>query len=310
MEEIIKVSVSEDVILDGIEIKKDEPIVLIHQYEYYANPRLSQSKLKDLKQSPKHFWAKHIDSNKEPQKDTEAMTFGRAVHMYVFEHGKFFEDYIITQKFDKRTKEGKAQHAEFVEKNKGKRLISQEEKDMIFEIGSSIYKKNTSKILFGNNALIEHELYWTDEEFNIDCKAKLDFFIEPCDKFPNGLILDLKTTINASSEEFGRSIHKYGYDHQVAFYCKAVKQIYKTGGYPPFYFIAAEKTLPYECAFYEASEEVLMVGLKKNQALMQKYKECLRLGEWNGYPDEIQTIGMPAWAVRDYQDNMFDDLPF
>ncbi len=289
--------------------------------DYYVNPRLSQSKLKDLKQSPKHFWDKHIDPSREPQKDTEAMAFGRAVHMYVFEDKKFLETYIVAPKFDKRTKEGKAQHIEFIENNQDKELISIEEWKDAENIRCSIYRKNIGKILLTTPALIEHELYWNDIicildeneniiEFNIDCKAKLDYFVEPCEKFPNGLIVDLKTTINATSEEFGKSIYKFGYHNQVAFYCKAVKQIYKTENYPTFIFIAAEKNSPYECAFYSANEDVMIAGLKDNARLMGLYAECMQKGEWHGYEDQIVPIGMPAWAMREFQDNNFEDLPF
>jgi hypothetical protein len=36
---------------------------------YYDNPAMSQSKLKDLKRSPKHFWTKHLALDRVP--DTE-----------------------------------------------------------------------------------------------------------------------------------------------------------------------------------------------------------------------------------------------
>lgn len=266
---------------------------------YYDNPALSQSKLKDLNQSPKHFWIKHIADNCAPKIETDAMRFGRAVHMCLFEHQLFINNYIVKPDIDKRTKDGKLLFSEFIENSVGKIIISVEEMAAIKSIRDSVLSKKTARILL-NNGLAEHELYWVDTETEINCKAKLDYFIEPCSQFPNGLIIDLKTTVNAEPNDFAKSIYNFGYYHQVAFYCNAVKTIYKTPDYPTFIFIAAEKIPPFECSFLASDETMLNIGLKENHRLLNLYKHCMQTGKWYGYEDKVQIIGLPTWAINKF----------
>lgn len=266
--------------------------------DYFNNPAMSQSKLKDLKKSPKHFWAKHLSPNKIDQTPTEAMMFGTAVHTCLFEHAKFKTDYIIIPKFDKRTKDGKAGYNLFIDSHTNKNFIEESDYIAANQIRLAVLNKKTSSILFGKKGLTEHELYWTDEATGIDCKAKADYFIEPCSEFPNGIIIDLKTTINASVGEFTNSIYKFGYYNQMAHYCTAVKQIYKTADYPMFIFIPVEKEPPYECTFLMGDIDMLDAGLKENKRLLALYKQCLETNNWYGYEDRIQSIALPAWAAN------------
>lgn len=154
---------------------------------YYDNPAISQSKLKDLKRSPKHFWAKHVASDRTLDAETEAMRFGKAVHTCLFEHQLFINEYVVEPNVDKRTKDGKLAFAEFVANSAGKTIISGDDMIAVKRIRDAVLNKKTSRILL-NNGLPEHELYWVDADTGIGCKAKLDYLIEPCDEFPSGLI--------------------------------------------------------------------------------------------------------------------------
>lgn len=266
---------------------------------YFSNPAISQSKLKDLKQSPKHFWANHINPNLAPRIETEAMKFGKAVHSCLFENQYFQDTYKTAPNIDKRTKSGKVLHEEFLVNNANKIIISYDDMAAVKLIYDSILNKKTSKIIL-SNGLAEHELYWVDKDTNIECKAKLDYLIEPCAQFPNGLIIDLKTTTNAEPNEFAKSIYNFGYYNQQAFYCDAVKAIYKTDDYPPFIFIPVEKTAPFECSFLAGDETMLNIGLQENLKLLNLYKKCLESDNWFGYEDKVQTIGLPNWAINKF----------
>lgn len=264
--------------------------------DYFKNPAMSQSKLKDLKKSPKHFFVKHLAEDRKEPEPTDAMKFGTAVHMCLFEPTKFNSTYVIDIDVDKRTKEGKAALAEFIKNNAGKIILSGDELIKIKRIRNSILNKKVSKILFNNKGLAEHELYWKD--CGVNCKAKLDFFIEPCETFNNGLIVDLKTTINAEAKEFAKSVHNFGYHNQMAWYCKGVKEIYKTNGYPTFIFLPVEKIDPFECAFFAADQAMLKFGLQENEKLLNTYINCFESNNWFGYEDKVQEIGLPVWALN------------
>lgn len=269
---------------------------------YFDNLALSQSKLKELKKSPKHLWAKYLDPLREVEKVTDEMKFGKALHTYLLERKEFENNFVIAPKIDKRTKEGKAQYAELVINSVGKEIIDEVDYILIQKMVASFYSKKMSKIL-ECKGLFEHELYWQDAEFGIDCKAKIDFYIEPNNIFTNGLIIDVKTTQDATADVFMRSIDKYGYYNQAGFYCNAIKDIYKTADYPKFIIIAMEKEAPFEIGFYELDNMAVELGIEENKRLMRLYKECDSKGDWYGYPDELQSIGLPTWAINRLNNN-------
>lgn len=267
--------------------------------DYFDHPAMSQSKLKDLKKSPKHFWAKHIDPYAEPMIETDAMCFGSAVHACLFEHQKFITDYIVAPNVDKRTKEGKAIYAEFVANSAGKTIISADDIKVVKKIRDSVLNKKTSRVLL-NGGIAEHEIFWIDNETGVSCKGKLDYFIEPCKLYPNGVIIDLKTTLNAEQSEFAKTIYNFGYHNQMAFYCNGIKTIYKTEDYPSFIFLPVEKTAPYECGFFEGDRMMLELGLRENSRLLNLYKKCKESNKWYGYEDKVQTIELPSWVVNKF----------
>jgi exodeoxyribonuclease VIII len=269
----------------------------IKDAKYFSNPALSQSKLKELKKSPLHLWAKYIDPNRIEEESTEAMILGKATHCALFENELFSTAYCVAPVCDRRTSQGKATYSMFEAMNAGKTILKAEQYTIIQKMVNRIHQKNAVKLLL-NGGKAEHELYWADSEFGLDCKAKLDYLIEPCSEYPNGIIIDLKTTTSANANEFSKTIYNLGYYNQVAFYCEAVKQIYKTEDYPMFLFIAAEKTAPFECDFYICDEGTLDAGLQENRKLMKIYKECLTDNKWEGYSDSIKSIGMPHWGFN------------
>jgi hypothetical protein len=106
---------------------------------YFDNPAISQSKLKDLKRSPRHFWAKHVAADRVPDIETDAMRFGKAVHTCLFEHQLFINDYVVEPNVDKRTKDGKLAFAEFVANSVGKSIISADDMVAFKRIRDALY---------------------------------------------------------------------------------------------------------------------------------------------------------------------------
>jgi exodeoxyribonuclease VIII len=272
---------------------------------YFEKPGISQSMLKDFKKSPKYFHAKHIlklPELCEDKKDkniitkSNSLSFGSAMHASIFEPEKFADEYLQTE-IDNRTKAGKESIKSLLEANPNKKLIDLESCEIILKMQASILnKKMAAKIL--QQGFAERELYWQDYYTGIDCKAKLDYLIEPCSTFKNGLIVDLKTTTDASHDEFAKTCYQYGYYNQLAFYSTAVKTIYQTSNLPNFIFIVIEKTAPYDCAFYYGDEDMLYCGLQENNYLLQQYQQCLEKNKWSGYLDQINQLSMPSWAIN------------
>ncbi len=135
--------------------------------------------------------------------------------------------------------------------------------------------------------------YWRDPVTGIQCKCRPDFLMDNGETLTG--ILDVKSTLDASITGFSRSIGKYGYDLQAAFYVDGIKEL--TGLALPFYFLASEKNGPYEAAVYKASEAMIETGRKKYRAALELLQWCRTNGEYPGYQPfgDIEEINLAKW---------------
>lgn len=146
-------------------------------------------------------------------------------------------------------------------------------------------------LLTGVPGEAEKSVYWIDATTGVLCRCRPDWWRD------DNLIVDLKTTEDASPEGFARSIAKFRYDVQDAFYTDGVQQA--TGKRPKaFVFIAVEKKPPYGVGVYVLDAETKDLGRAQYQHDLRVYAECVRTGEWPGYGDKIQTINLPAWHAN------------
>ena len=146
------------------------------------------------------------------------------------------------------------------------------------------------------------------------------------------VVVDLKTTEDASLEGFGRSIASYRYDVQHPYYLDGLREAMRQGnvqapehgaaelsaywidketgvlcrcrpdfwrGEPKhFVFIAVEKKPPYGVGVYVLDSESVEIGRAQYRLDLQRYAECERTNVWPGYGDKIQTISVPAWHAN------------
>ena len=63
--------------------------------EYLSIEAVSNSSLKSLNASPRHFWACHVAPEKTPVKETDAMRVGRAIHTMFLEPAMFNAEFAI-----------------------------------------------------------------------------------------------------------------------------------------------------------------------------------------------------------------------
>lgn len=248
--------------------------------DYYANPAISNSKLSYLAKSPAHY--RHL--MEVGFKETEALEFGRAFHCAVLEPDKFLSSYVALPKFDRRTKEGKAGFESFIEANKGKCFIDQDDFDKILSMSKKLLSSPAvCELLEGE---YEQEFYWTDEETGLECKAKLDIYKK------KSHVADIKTTDCADPEIFHKSIFKYAYHRQGGMYLDAVKENI------PYYIIAIEKEAPFEFSILKLSEDVLEYGRREYKTLLERCAQCFLNGYWPGYESkyfDAYEIELPSY---------------
>lgn len=149
------------------------------------------------------------------------------------------------------------------------------------------------------------------------------------------MVVDLKTTDDASLEGFSKSIANWRYDVQHPYYLDGLREaIRQSGGVLPpeaiagaaelsaywidkatgvlcrcrpdfwrgepkhFIFIAVEKKPPYAVGVYVLDAESVDLGRAVYRADLQRYADCVKADEWPGYGDKIQTISVPGWHAN------------
>ena len=254
--------------------------------DYHAGEEISHSGIVKLLKSPEHYMQYKI----EGEEPTPAMVFGSAFHTKILEPQLFADQYVLAQKFDKRTKEGKELASKWEEKNADKIPLTDDQFDSLFTMKERIFDHaGAAKILSSGEA--ESSLFWTDELSGIKCRIRPDWLFY-------GGMADLKSCISANKTDFAKAVANLGYDIQAAFYIDGMKAV--TGKSVDFFFIAVEKTAPYTTACYKASQEMIEVGRAKYRGGLELLKWCQENKQYPGYQPngEVETIDLPRWAAN------------
>ena len=244
---------------------------------YHAHKAVSNSLISKILKSPAHARA-YLDGTTNEQ--TPAMVFGTAFHMAVLEPLKFNGQYSVFD-MDGRTKEGKAAKQAMLDA--GQTIISSADWDTIQGMCASILRHPIASALL-TDGVSELSYFWTDEDTGIECKCRPDSI--------NGHIVDLKSTEDASPEGFSRSVAGYGYHRQAAHYMAGT-------GADSFYFVAVEKKAPFAVAVYELDALALDQGRRDVRRALDYWKDCTTADMFPGYQEEIVTLGLPMWAIKE-----------
>lgn len=252
---------------------------------------ISSSRLKLMGRSPYHFSVYHQMDN-EP---TEAMQLGTALHMAVLEPDKFDDEYfILKEKPDRRTKAGKEEWDSLQVKHAGKTLIMPDSGEAILSMRKSIVHNNLMQKLL-TNGIVEQSMYWTDPLTGIKQRCRPDFR-------RNAVVIDIKTTRDASPEKFALAMSHLDYHLSAAHYCEGISECHGFS-VKAFLFVAVESSFPYTCAVYRLSETDLENARARRNSYLQLITKCQQSGIWPGYeshPDAdeegIITIKLPHWV--------------
>ncbi len=254
--------------------------------QYHADQSIGHSGILRMLKSPAHL----REALDHPPQPTPAMAFGSAVHAYVLEPDRFAEEFVVAEKFDRRTKEGKEAAARFEEANQGKTVIASEDLATLSRMRAAVLAHQGAASLLGQGEA-ELSAFWTDAATGIACRCRPDWLNETA-------IVDLKSCLDASSRGFSRAIANLGYDVQAAFYVDGVKSV--TGSDLPFLFVAVEKEPPHAVAVYRADPELIEIGRRKYRAALQLLQWCQESGTWPAYQPagEVELISLPRWAAN------------
>lgn len=273
--------------------------------EYHACPEFSSTQLKDILRSGAHFYSKNI--LKETEKETkEAMNFGTLAHTLFLEPDQFNAEFIIAPKFDRRTKAGKEEAAAWEEANQGKILVTQEQVDGAVRIAENLKQLSSYSDMQNNYGMPEASIFFTDPIFGLQLRIRPDWHIAPCPAFPDGLILDVKTTTDARHHAFSKKCSDFGYDLSASMYREGFQQYYETENKPPFVLLVAESSIPFNVKQYRISDLALSVGDARYNKAKELLAESLLINEWDGYSQEMEELYLPSYMTKQALENDFN----
>jgi len=257
----------------------------IPSHEYHAINAVSSHRLSLLKRSPAHLLHEILF----PTPQTEAMKLGEAVHCAILEPDLFPDRYCPAPKVDRRTKAGKEIYENFLQENVGRVVLKHDEFLSCCAMSGKVNGHSVASKLIDRADMKEVSGFFNDPVTGLFCRMRADAICKSI-----GTIVDLKTTQNASPSEFERSIFKFGYHRQGAFYIDAAQVLgLKIDHYA---IIAVESEAPHCVAVYRLKNDVIELGRRENIALMEVWKKCADADEWPAYPELVTDIGIPAWA--------------
>jgi hypothetical protein len=259
--------------------------VKISNEAYHAHEALGSTNLKHLLRSPAHYlWEKT-----HPTKPTPAMEFGTIVHEAILEPELFKVNYCIRPEFSGKGSVAQREEWESRQHAMGRKGLDAEDYEKIQAMLLSVSKHKTARRLLDCGHAEESYFaeFYTDSAFPLKCRP--DLLRE------GKIIVDVKTTSDASLGDFQKSIANFKYHLSAALYLDVVSAVTHEN-YTDFVILAIETKPPYAVATFLLDEATIDVGRSLYKKAMIIFAQSKKTGIYEAYPDEIQPINLPAWA--------------
>lgn len=258
--------------------------------------------------SPRHYWAKYVDPNRPPFEPTASMILGTAIHAAVLEPDSFAAGYIVApedapRRPTERQINAKSPSADtitaigfwqqFAAEAAGRIIFEAEDWQNVIGARDAVLTHPDVKGLF-THGVAEESYFAIDPETGALVKCRPDYNRVGYD----GIMIDLKSTADASPEEFGYSATKYRYDVQPGWYKdvtdlalgveKAVTQ---------FAFVAVESAPPHAVGLYYCTPEQEAHGRLMARRDLKRIIQCTEADYW---PDFVGGGGAQPLKIRPY----------
>lgn len=250
---------------------------------------MSRGGLVEMMRSPQHFLAYWHGG----QDDTPALRFGRSLHEALLEPAEYRRRARVQPDFgDLRTKAAKEQRDAWrADLPRDAMIVLADDHKQISGIIDAVWAHPVaSNLLQGGKP--EATGLFRDPVTGVACRIRPDVLRD-------GVIVDIKTTQDASRNAFSKAIANYRYHVQAAFYSDGANLCGTK--VDDFVFIAVEKEPPFAVAVYVCEGGLVAEGRLQYRAALDRYLHCLKSNDWPGYPAEAQSITLPQWAFTQEQ---------
>lgn len=265
----------------------------VQMEEYLGQFGASASRLRMLRRSPAHcrYAMDH------PKPSTPAMLLGVAADAAILEPDTFSGQYVRGPEGDGRTKAVREAREALGADHPHATILSPGDFDACLAMRDAVWAHPGARKLLQVDGRIQQTLVWEEEgeEDVVRCIGRPDRITN------SGLLIDLKTTSDASPHGmFPRHLYEYGYVLQQVHYWTGLASLgveIRAG-----LIIAVESSPPHAVVVYQPDLSARGAAASERYALLKTWETCIRTGVWPSYPDTIQSIGLPQWAVRQIEE--------
>lgn len=270
-----------------------EHIGIIHDMAnevYHSTPAVSNTVLSSIARSPAHCYALHVVEDRRKQATTPAFFAGTLAHCAILEPAALLDRYMLKPEgLDMRTKEGKAWKAALPA---GVLTIDADEYATALAQRDAVQGVPELAELLADG-VAEVSAFWRDDETGLQGKCRPDWVHTLSDG--RVILVDVKTTIDASPSQFGRSVWRYGYHRQAAWYSAGYARAagVEVAG---FVFAAVTNAHPFIGAAHTLDDDYMRIGQDECRRLLDEYADCKLTGRWPAFPG-MNLLSPPAWAM-------------
>lgn len=113
------------------------------------------------------------------------------------------------------------------------------------------------------------------------------------------VIIDYKSTTDASPDGFSRQIPRMDYHIQDAFYRRCVRAL----GFPDprFVFLPQECEPPYDPSLAGCSDALRQIADAEVERAVRLWRECVSSGTWPGYPKDICYAEPTSYMIQEHE---------
>lgn len=258
-------------------------------------PGISSSGLRLIdSRSPAHYYAtSYLNPNRLPEEQKEEFNVGKAAHTLLLGEAGFRKQYAVRPDdwSDWRTNAAKAWREEAIAA--GRVVLVPEHIEAIKGIRDNLAREPAIKngLLAGQ---VERSLFWKDGPTGVWLKSRPDVIPES-----DGIVVDLKTTTDASPDKVRRAIADRGYAMQGALIRAGMKAALGVE-MSDFVLVWVEKTPPYAVNITIVDPEWIEWGSRQLRRAVDTFARCVAANEWPAYPSD-STISMPEYLRKSFE---------
>lgn len=273
--------------------KPDRPRIALGLHEglsnsdYHSDKAVGSTGLKRILVSPAHF------RYPNPFNATRAKEIGSAIHCRILESDRWDTDYKVVG-CDARTS---SLYKAACKDNPKERVLTSAEYENVLGMQKGVLRNRHCRELIEAPGRYELSLFTTDPVTGVAVKVRYDKLTDA------GMPVDLKKCQKAGRDDFSRTINNYGYHISAALYMDAWEWQFGEK-LDVMRWIAVEEQSPHAAMRYKPDADALMIARALYREALEIYANCLDRDEWPSYDDSEEEIGLPGYAVNQFEDGL------